>query len=368
MHICLSKEILLHNINIVSKAVSPKASLSILECILLMADSNGFKLLGNDLELGIEAFNIEADIKEEGVIALEAKMFFEIIRRLPENEVTINVDKNNITTITSGTSEFKILGQPGDEFPLLPEVEKANEYTISSNVFKNMIRQTIFSVSSEESKPTFKGELIEIKDSVFNIVALDGYRISFRKTDIPVASKTASFIVPAKTLNDISKILPDKEEEIMIYSTGNHILFSFSGCTVVSRLIEGEYLKYNHIFTDDYSTLINIKRQYLLTALERSVIVSREANKTPVVLTIKQEIVAVASNAELGTSYEEINAEMDGNELEIAFNPKYLIEALKAIDDEDIAIQFTTSLSPCIIRGTDTDEYKYLVLPLRLKN
>lgn len=369
MHIICSKEDLMTNINITSKAVSIRSTLPILECILLTVNDDGFKMVSNDLELAIETSYIQAETIEKGTIALEAKMFSEIVRRLPDKEVIIKTDETNMTFIKSGKTEFKILGQSGDEFPHLPLVEKTEEYKISSNEFKNMIRQTIFSVSTMESKPTLTGELIEIENGSLNVVAVDSFRVSFRVSHIGTKNPDTSVIVPSKSLNELSKILPTTEEtEVSLYFTDKHVLFAMQGCTVVSRLLEGEFLKYKQIFTDDYTTIIYVSRQEILSSLERASLISKDNKKTPVRLKIEDDNLIITSNTETGTSYDEIGIEMDGITLEIAFNPKYLIEAIKAIDTEKISIQFTTPLSPCIIKGYESDLYKYLILPLRLNN
>lgn len=369
MQINCSKDILLNNINIVSKAVSSRSTLPILECILLTADTNGFKLLANDLELGIETVSIDAEINEKGSVALDARLFSEIIRSLPDNNVDITSDEKNVTIIKSGKTEFKILGQPGVEFPVLPDIERDVKFETNASALKNMIRQTIFSVALEDTKPILTGELIEFKDDVLNVVAIDGFRVSFRKTIIENIPESKSVVIPAKTLNEISRILPDKNDyKVTMYFTENHALFELENCIVISRLLEGEYLKYEQMFTDDYKTIIEINRQEFLRSIERAILISKESKKTPVKLSIEENKVIITSNTEIGTSYEEVFAETDGENLEIAFNPKFLIDAFKAIDEEKIKIQFINSLSPCIIKGVENVDYKYLILPLRLKN
>lgn len=371
MYVNCSKENLIANINISLKAVSTKTTLPILECILLIANDKGFRLISNNLELGIETRNIESEIIEKGCVALEAKIFSDIIKSLPEEAVSIEVSNNNTTIIKSGKSEFKISGQKGEEFPLLPEIEKSTKIKINSINLKNMIRQTIFSVAQDETKPILTGELIEIKNEDFNIVAIDGFRVSFRKTNIENVYKDINVVVPSKTLNEISKILSDKNndnEKINIYFSDKHILFEINDCTIISRLLEGEFLKYEQIFTDEYTTQIEVNRLFFIQGLERATLVSKEIKKNPVKLNIESNKLTITSNADFGTSYEEINIETEGENLEIAFNPKYLIDALKSIENDEIFIQFTSPLSPCIIKDIRDNNYKYLILPLKLKN
>lgn len=367
MHIVCSKENLINSINIVSKAVSVRTPLPILECILLNVDNTGFKLIANDLELAIETSYIESQIIETGCIALEAKIFSDIIRKLPDEDITITTIDNNVTVIKSGKTEFKIIGQNGDEFPLLPKVEKNEEYSISSNELKNMIKQTIFSVSTMESKPTLTGELLEIENGMLNVVAVDSFRVSLRVSPINTINSNISVIVPSKSLNELSKILPtDDTSLVSLYFTDKHVLFEIDSCIIVSRLIEGEFLKYNQIFTEDYTTIIYGDRHNILSSLERSSLISKDNKKTPVKLNIASNKLVITSSTDTGTSYDELSIDMDGEPIEIAFNPKYLIDAIKVIDTEKISIQFTTSLSPCIIKGYESDLYKYLILPLRL--
>lgn len=367
MIIKCNKEILLNNINIVLKSVASRTTLPILECILLIADKEGFRLLSNDLELGIETSNIDSEILEKGSVALEAKIFYDIIKNMPEEEILIQCDEKNVTTIKSGKTEFKILGLNGEEFPKINLIEKEQKYTILSHTLKNMIKQTKFSVSTDESKPTLTGELIEIKNGNFNIVAIDGFRVSFRKVTLN-SNENIEAIVPAKTLNEIIKILPDKEDSFVnIYFNENNIMFELDSCIIVSRLLEGEFIKYEQIFTNDYNTKIEINKTNFLNSLERASLISKDNKKIPVKLEIKKaETLIITSNTEFGTSYDEIKIDMEGEELTIGFNPRYFIEALKVIEDEIITIQFISPLSPCIIKSIEKDDYKYLILPLKI--
>ena len=370
MNIICKKEVLLNNINIVSKSVPSRTTLPILACILLIADEQGVRLVSNDLELGIETKNIESDIFEKGTIALEAKIFFDIIKNMPNGDISIISDDKNVTIIKNGKTEFKILGQNGQEFPMPNKVEQKQEYIINSNNLKNMIKQTKFSVSTDESKPILTGELIEIKDGYLNIVAIDGFRVSFRRTKMNENYQNTNVVVPAKTLNELIKILSDKEDnKVKVCFNENYILFELDNCFIVSRILDGEFLKYEQIFTEDYNTKININKQVLIQSLERASLISKDNKKNPVKLEIStNEKLTITSNTEFGTSYEELDIDLEGEGLNIAFNPRYLIEALKAIEDEKICIKFITSLSPCIIKGIDKEDYKYLILPLKLND
>lgn len=366
MNVSCTKNDLLNSVNTVLKAVSNRTTLPILECILLETENNRLKLTGNDLELGIES-TIPAHVEKTGCIALEAKIFSEIVRKLPEDEVKITVDSNLMATIKCANSEFKIAAQSGTDFPELPKIERDKSITLKQSTLKDMIRQTIFSVATEEKRPILTGELIQIKNGALHMVSVDGYRVSYRRTDLLIENEENEVVVPGKTLGEISKILSSEEEDqVSIYFTDKHILFDLGDSTVVSRLLEGEFLKYENSFSEDYETKITVDRKALLMSIERAALISREDKKNPIKMEMDSDHLTITSNTELGTAHEELPVNLEGKDLIIAFNPKYLIDALKAIDDDEVAIQFMSSLNPCIIQPVSGNEYKYLILPIRL--
>lgn len=372
MRVVCNKNILIQNINIVLKAVTTKTTLPILECILLIADRKGFRLMSNDLELSIETANMDCDVFDLGTVAVDAKIFSNIIKSMPGDTVSIETDENNLTFIKSDRSEFKIPGQPGNKFPMPPEVEKNQAVNIKSIDFKNMVRKTIFSVATEEIRPVLTGEFIEIEGKYLNIVAIDGYRISYRRIKLENFDNYIEFVVPAKTLNEITKIGADDDTKINMYFTDRHILFEMEECTIVSRLLEGEYLDYKSNFMQDYKTKVTINKNMFLSSLERSLLISKENKKTPVKLTINKDIMDIYAVTELGEVYDQIPIDFQGDELVIGFNPKYLIDVVRSVDEEEIDLYFTGgALAPCIIKNENVDDefekaYKYLVLPLKL--
>ncbi len=367
MKIKINREDLLDAINIVSKAVSNRTTISILECVLITADNEGVRLLANDLELGIETKNIEADVIENGSVAIEAKIFSDIIRRFPDGEVLISTDSNNIATIKCNKSDYKILGQNGDEFPPLPIVDKQNGVSIPCGVLRNMIRQTNFSVSTDETRGPLTGQLFLLENGVLNLTSTDGFRISVRNMEYD-GENVLKAVIPGKTLNEISKILPsDEEDTAFIYAGEKHILFELNSCTIVSRVLDGEFINYENIFTKDCTSLVGINKAELLDAIERSSLISKDVKKNPVRLTIDEGLLVISSTTDMGTAHEEISIELDGQPIDIAFNPRYLVDVLKVIDEDRISLKMTTPLSPCIIVSDENVNFKYLVLPLRIK-
>jgi len=367
MHVICDRDSLLERINMASKAVSNRSTLKILECLLLIADKKGFRIIGNDLELGIETSSIEAEIVKNGSIAIESKIFSDIIRRLPQGDVSIIVSESSLTVIRCGKTEFKILGSSGEEFPFLPDVERTTGCVMKSAEFRNMVRKTIFATAVEDSKPVMKGELFEVGNGTVKLVAVDGFRVALSNYGFK-SENDIKVIIPGKTLGEISKILPgDPEADLCIYVTDKHVLMEFGGCTVVSRLINGDFIEYSGVFNTEYSTEVTVDREAFLLSLERASLISGDMRKNPVKLTIDGNMV-ITSNTEMGAAYDELELRQDGQAIEIAFNPRYLIDALKAIDDETVILSFTTPLSPVLIRGSDDENNKHVVLPLRLKS
>lgn len=366
MHIRCQQEVLLNSVNTVLRAVSNRTTLPILECILIQTKNDQLVLVGNDLELGIES-TLVSEIMEPGYVALEAKIFSEIIRKLPNEEIEISVDENFMTTIRCHNSKFQIAGQSGDDFPELPKVEKLQGVTLPEPKLKDIIRQTLFSVAQEETRPILTGALMQLKDEGLNMVTVDGYRISYRHTTLSIENEDINVVVPGKTLGEISKILSNEDSSLVtIYFTDKHVLFDLGSSTVVSRLLEGEFLKYEQSFASDYETKVLIDRRALLLSIERAALISREGKKNPIKIQLTSNQMIITSNTDLGTAREEITVSLQGKDLLIAFNPKYLIEALRAIEDDEVEIYFISSLAPCIIEPVNGNDFKYLILPIRL--
>ena len=259
------------------------------------------------------------------------------------------------------------MGQSGEDFPTLPEVEQERLYSMEQAKLRDMIRQTIFSIAQDGSKPVLTGELFELRSNSVHVVSVDGYRISFRKNSLLTGSGDTDVIVPGKTLAELNKILSQEEDDTLsIYLTEKHILFDLGTAVMVSRLIEGDFIRYAQSFSEDYKTKVVINKSELIQALERASLVSRDNRKTPVRLMIRANGMDITARSDMGTAHENVTAEVEGDDLAIAFNPRYLIEALRSIEEETVKMIFMASLSPCTILPEEGDSFKYLILPLRM--
>ena len=363
MKFTCSKSNLLYGLQIVSKAVPNKTTMSILECILVDATKNDIKLTANDMELGMET-TIEGTILEKGIIALDAKMFLDIVRKLPDSEVTIESDNSFKTFIRCEKANFTIIGKSGDDFSYLPEVEKNDQVMISQFTLKELIRQTIFSISDNDNNKMMTGELFDIHDNELKVVSLDGHRISIRKVELKDHYENHRMIIPGKTLNEISKIIPgDANQDVVISFTNNHVLFEFDQTLVVSRLIEGEYFKVEQMLSSDYETKVTVNKRELLDCIDRATLLVKEGDKKPIIINIQDGFMELKINSTLGSMNEEIDVTKQGRDLMIGFNPKFLIDALRVIDDEEVDLYMVNSKAPCFIKNEE-ESYIYLVLPV----
>lgn len=363
MKILCQKSDLLNSVNIVLKAVSAKTTMPILECIVVEVTNNHIKLIGNDMELGIETL-VNGTIEAEGTIALNAKVFSEIIRKLPDSNVMIETAENYSCTITCEKAVFNILGKSSEEFPAIPKIERNQSITISQFSLKEIIRQTVFSISDNESNKIMTGELFEINQDEFKVVSLDGHRISIRKIKLKESYDPIKVIVPGKTLNEISKILSgEAEEEVNIFFTNKHIVFEFNDTMVLSRLIEGEYYKINQMLTSDYETKVKVNKKEFLSCIDRATLLIKESEKQPIIIDVKDDNMELKINSQIGSMNEEIDIEKEGKDIMIGFNPKFLIDALRVIDEEEIDIYLFNPKAPCFIKDKE-ENYIYLILPV----
>ena len=363
MKIICNKSALLTGVNTVLKAVPARTTMPILECILIDTTSGVIKLTANDMDLGIET-TIDGDVLDKGCIALEAKLFSEIIRKLPDSEVTIETDSNNKARIKCEKAKFNIAGKDGEDFVALPEIEKNHFITLSQFSLKEIIRQTIFSIADNESNRMMSGELLQIDQDQLRLVSLDGQRIYIRKITLKESYDPIKAVIPGKTLNEISKILfGDMEDDVRIYFTDRHVLFEFDQTVVVSRLLEGEYFQIDKMISSDYNTKITINKKELQGCIERASLLIRESERKPIIINVTDGSMEMKIQSAMGSMNEDIDISKEGRDIMIGFNPKFILDALRVIDDEEITMYLVNPKAPFIIKN-DEQSYIYLVLPI----
>ena len=370
MKIICEKENIIKALNSVTKAVASKPTMPVLEGILIQTNNTEVKLTTYDLEMGIE-YIIKCEVKEEGAIVVNATMFSEIIRKLPNTEITIYVNENNLLVIECEGSLYKLATMNPSDFPELPQINIENSIQIEQNTLKEMIRRTIFAVSTEENRPIFTGCLFEIVNNKLNVVAVDGFRLAWKSKYLQTKVNDFNAVIPGRTLNEINKILVDSFETIKIGVAKNQALFELENCKIVTRLLDGEFLNYSSVIPETWETRIRVNRQNLLNCFERVSLISSSSmekeKKYPVKVSIDIGKITISCTNQTGDAKEEMMVSTEGKNLEVGFNPKYFLDACRCIDDEEIFVDFGSNISPCIIRPIEESDYVYMILPIRLK-
>ena len=369
MKIVCEKDTILKAINSVTKAVASKTTMPILEGILIQTNDKEVKFTTYDLEIGIE-YIMNCSVEEQGATVVNAIMFSEIIRKLPDSEIKITINENNLLVIECEGSLYKLATMNPDEFPELPKIDIENSVEIEQNSLKDMVRKTIFAVSTEENRPIFTGCLFEIKNNKLNVVA--GFRLAWKSKFLQKAANDFSAVIPGRTLNEINKILNDSFDTIKIGVSKNQALFELENCKIVTRLLDGEFLNYASVIPESWETRIRVDKNSIQNCFERVSLISASSiekeKKYPVKVNVEIGKVTISCTNQTGDAKEEIFVETEGKNLEAGFNPKYFLDALRAIDDPEVFIDFGSSISPCIIRPTEENgDYIYMVLPIRMK-
>ena len=364
MKFICEKQKLQEGISISSKAITGKTTMPILEGIYISAKDNQLKLIGSDMDVSIETM-VDADIKEEGSIVIDSRIFGEIIRKLPNSEIIIETLESEIIQITCQKSVFNLVYMNGDDYPELPKINESLSVEVPQNILKSMIRGTSFAIAQDETRPILQGILFEVKDKKLNLVALDGYRLAIR-TEFLDNDNDIEVVIPGKTLNEVSRILEDISDIVKITFTDNHILFNLSNTKIISRLLDGKFVNYSSLLPQEYKILLDVKKQELQNCIERASLMAKDSNSNLIKLDIQEENMIITSNSQLGKVREELNINLQGGEIQIAFNSKYLLDVLKNIEDDEVKLEMTSGVSPCVIKCKNTDNSKYLVLPVRL--
>lgn len=366
MKIICSRPNLLNAVNTVQKAVSTKSTLPILEGILIKAANDKVVLTGNDLEIGIEC-SFNADTPVEGAFVINSRLLGEIVRKLPDADVMIAADEEKVV-IECGHALFKMSVISSEGFPELQTVEGTTKFEIAALAFKEIIRKTLVAVSNDENRPVLTGMLFEVTEDKLTLVSIDGFRMALRHTEIVSGEEKRNIVVPGKTLSELSKIIEVEDDVLNIEFSDNHIVFLSENKKLVSRLLDGEFPNYLSIIPKDDGTKLIAKKSELLESLERAVTVSTDEKRFPVVLNIENDIMIITLYSEHESFKEEIDVNMQGEKVRIGFNARFLIEALKVIEDDEIAMSFRGSVGPCVITPIEGDKYLYLVVPVIIKN
>lgn len=369
MSIVCNKKILINKIGAAQKAVNNKSVMEPLKCLLLNASNGKLSITGYDMDLAIEA-TMEAEVNEDYKFIVDSRLFGEIVRKLSEETVTLEVLKDeNKVKITSGNTKYKLTLGELSEYPELPNINIESSFSINSKILKNMIAKTSISLSFDQTKPILTGALLEIEKDSVSMVAIDGYRMSISKENFNTETKDSfKVVIPGKALNTVSSVIGSNDEDITISFGDRFMITSFEDITYTARLLEGEFIEYQKLLPNTHQTEIKINRKKLLDTVDRmALVVSNEKNNL-IKLAITDTSLQAVSNSDIVDSADSVDIEKTGDSLNIAFNSKYLMEALKVISSDDVIIRFNNNVTPCTIYPVDSDNYIYLLLPVRVSN
>ena len=366
MKFTVNKSDIVEAVSNIQRAVSNKTSIPALEGILLTAGENSLELCAYDLELGITT-TIPSHTAEAGRSVLSAKIFSDIVRRTPDETITVTVDEKNMATIESGYSKFSLIGIPAEEFPELPKLTDATAIQLPAGVLKSMIRQTVFAVAESDAKPIHQGSLFHIENGMLDVVSVDGYRLA-KRTEPVDFPQDLSFLVPGKTLTEILKLLKDSEDPVEISAGRRHILFKIDNYTVISSLLEGEFLNYKAAIPPESQTEVVLKTREAIDSVERVSLLITDRLKSPVRCLFADNEVKLNCTTSMGRASDQIDVEMTGQSVEIGFNNRYLLEALRNTECDEVKVQLGGPLSPMKVVPKEGDSFLFLVLPVRLKS
>lgn len=367
MKLKCNRKQLVEAVSIVEKAVPVKSTIDIMEGIFLETREDKFHLVGNNMELGLEC-EIEAEIEERGLVVVRANLFSAAVKKLPDfdEDVYIEVDEKDNIHIACGNAHFNFATASGEDFPLLPFVDDENSFEIKEADLKNMVRQTVYAISTKEDKPVLTGVYFDIFDNTIQVVGCDGYRVAIRKEKIET-DQTIHFIMPGKNAKELLSVIRDSEEPVTVSLSRNHVKVSLENCTFVSRIIEGEYLNYKSVADHKNNLMIEVDTRDILHSIDRAAMIVSEAAKSYVLLNIEDDCVYINCESVMGKVNDKFSVNMVGEPMQIAFNPRYLIEAFKNIDDEKVKFSFSTPVTPTVIQPIEGDKFTYIVLPVRMK-
>lgn len=349
-----------------SKAAATKSPIPALEGILLTLEENQLVITGYDLDIGIKT-EIEVVGKEDGEIVLSARLINDIIRKMPNGEISVSANENCMVNLNSGDVEFSIMGLSSNDYPVVPSVNPETSFTMSQAALKSMIGQTLFAIATTDTKPVHMGSKFEIINNVLNVVSVDGVRMARRQE--PVVFNDIAFVVPGKTLSEIQRMLEDDgDKNVTMCIDRNQISFQIGSYIIISRLLDGDFINYNNVMNFSCETLATVNCREFIDTLERTLLLISDKHKSPVKCEFNSETLSVSCTTALGKINDKINIEYNGSQLSIGFNAKYMLDALKNSETDQVKILLSGALSPIKIIPMQGESFSFLVLPVRLKN
>ena len=357
------QELLMGSLQTAIKAISSKAAMPILEGALLEVSDGMLSITCSDGNMSIIT-RLEADIREEGRVVLPGRLLGEVVRRLPVGDVDVSIAPNNAATLRCRGSRTTLAGFAAEEYPALPALSAQSAVTLPQKELRDMIRQTSFSIATDEARPIFTGCLMEVEPGGVNLVALDGFRLALRRLELEHGAGEFNALIPGRSLNEVARILGD-EGDVNLTLDRTHISFEIGDTRVITRMLEGEFIKYRSIIPTTWSCLVRVNRQELAACIDRAALLARDGKNNLMKFTVADNRMIITSNSEMGDAYEELEAMHTGDGLEISFNIRYMSDIMKVIEDDEIVLRFNSAVSPCIICPTEGDRYTYLVLPVR---
>lgn len=365
MKFICNRQTLNEAVNNVQRAVSPKSTMPALEGIMIKTMNNSISLCGYDLEIGITT-SISADIRNEGSVVINARLFSDIIKRMPEDQITIETDDKLIVYLSSGKVDYKIIGISSAEYPELPTINGSDSISMNADSLQSMIRQTIYAVSDKDINPAHKGSLIEVENKTIKMISVDGYRLAIRKEDTDFEGEK-SFIVPGKSLSEVEKLITEDDKPVTMLIGSRHIMFEIRNYRIITRLIEGEFMNYKAAIPSVHSTELKANTRKFINTIDRMSLLLNERMKSPIRCRIEDGKIKTSCNTSIGQAYDEFEVEAQGEDIEIGFDNKYMLDALRFSETDEIKIRMNGPLSPIVLLPGEGDSFIFLVLPVRLK-
>jgi DNA polymerase-3 subunit beta len=366
MKITCSRKDLFEGVQTAARAVSSRSSLPILSHLLIRAQDNSLRLAATDLEIGVEC-SVPAKIEEEGSLTVPAKIISEVISTLPDNDVTLSVDENNRVSLKCGTSDYQILGLPPEEFPMLPEVKDDMSFTIEKADLRSAIERTLFSVSQDESRASLTGILFILEEGELKLVSTDTHRLCLIVCPVDKSKGQTRAIVPGRAMNELHRVIPDEDGAVTVSVSQSQILFAIGNTVLISRLIEGQFPNYEKVIPQEFNRKVIIPTDQFQQSVRRAAIVARENANRIVLRTADDKLTVTAESTSVGTAYEELDIVLDGEDIEMAFSAKYLLDFLGVIGAESVEMQLGGSLSPGLLSPQDDESYSYVLMPMQIR-